>query len=471
MDKYTRLLKDSIIYFMGNMGSKIVSLLLVSFYTFTLSTEEYGSIDVTQTTIALIVPLTTLCIHEAVLRYTLKSRYDKDSVITNGILLLAVSVLIAVPATVLMSVLQVITGNIFIIVAIIACESLNTLLGQYCRGINKTKIYALAGVICTFVLAVSNIILLKVFHFGVDGYLLSIVFGYLASALILAFGSKVFKTVSLKKADIGLLKTMLKFSLPLIPNSIMWWVMNAADKYSILYICGNSANGLYAVAAKVPTIITTVTSIFMQAWQVSAIVESNSKEKSQFYSNVFNGLYVSLFMAVSLILLVLKPVIKIAIESSYYECWEIIPFLLLSAIFSSFSSFLGVNYTAMEKTGGASKTVCIGAVCNICLNIVLLKIIGLSGAALATALSFLVIWLLRIRDTKQFVQIDFQWKRFGATLLVVLAQIFLMFVLNDVMTLLAGIVCCVFIALINFPTIKILLRNLIRRGKKNANIT
>lgn len=456
---------------MGNMGSKIVSLLLVSLYTYTLSTEEYGRIDVTQTTIALIIPITTLCIHEAVLRYIIKSKYDSRAVISNGIFSVCVSVLISIPITIFMSLMNVMTGNIFIIIIIIACESFNTLLGQYCRGINRTKTYAMAGVICTFVLAISNIILLKVFHYGINGYLISIAIGYFVSALVLLLGSGLIKNISFKRIDIKLLKVMLKFSLPLIPNSIMWWVMNAADKYAILYICGSSANGLYAVAGKIPTVITTLTSIFMQAWQVSAIVESDSKEKSQFYSNVFEGLYVCLFMAVSLILFVLKPVIRIVIEASYYECWKVVPFLLLSAVFSSFSAFLGVNYTAMEKTGGASKTVCIGALFNICFNIILLKIAGLPGAAIATALSFLIIWILRIRDTRSFVRIAVKWRKFSLCLFLILVQIFVTFISNDLVTFIIGMIFSISILIINFSIIKAWLYTLLKRGRSNADIT
>lgn len=80
---------------------------------------------------------------------------------------------------------------------------------------------------------------------------------------ILVF-SDFFKVVSFKCIDKKILKMILKYSIPLVPNSLMWWIMAAGDKYIINYFLGDSANGIYSLALKIPQIINMVYSLFIQ---------------------------------------------------------------------------------------------------------------------------------------------------------------------------------------------------------------
>lgn len=466
MNKYKKLLGDSFIYLLGNIGSKVISVVMVSFYSFMLTPEQFGKIDITQTTISLMFPFVTLCIQEAVLRFCLKSNYSKSEILSNGISIVCCSAVVSIPLCLLMDVFHFIGGNVFLIIILVIVESIYTLFSQYCRGMNKVKLFAVAGMVFTLIMATSNIIFLKYIGLGIDGYFLSMISGYVVSIFILSIGGKLFKNIHFKLISKRTLGIMVRYSIPLIPNSIMWWMMNAADKYVIMLTLGNEANGIYAVAGKLPMILSTFTTIFMQAWQVSAISESDSKDRNVFYSKIFNGLASFLFIIISGILIILKPFLATVISSNYMDTWRYVPFLLFSTVFSSFSLFLGTNYTAMAKTGGAIKTTLVGGVLNVILNFILIYFIGLNGAAIATAISFFVVWMLRIWDTKQFVQIDIKWCKFIFSIALIGTQIACIYVFNNQVCAVFGVVVVAILLSINVGIIKDILRSFLKIGGK-----
>jgi len=464
LNKYVKLFGDSVVYFIGNIGSKVISVLIVSFYSFMLTPGEFGKIDVVQTTIALILPFVTLCIHEAILRFCIKSDYSESQILSNGVAILCLSVFGCVPLCILLNAFHVITGNVFLIILLVVFEGFNTLLNQYCRGINKVKLFAAAGIVLTFVMAAASVVFLKCLSLGISGYFLSIIVGYAVSIAILSIGTKIFGKIDIRAVDKKLLRLMIKYSVPLIPNSIMWWLMNAADKYVILLLLGPDANGLYAIAGKIPMLLSTLTTVFMQAWQISAISESDSGDKNDFYSIIFNGLSFFLLLIVSVIFTVLKPVLSVMISPSYTDVWKYVPFLLLSSVFSCFSAFLGTNYSAMAKTGGALKTTLVGGVLNVILNFVFISFAGLNGAAIATAISFLVVWIMRIIDTKEFVAIRINIVKMLISFMLIITQVFAIYMFNKYINVAVGFAVIVTMILMNKTFVMRAVKLIMKRG-------
>lgn len=284
-------------------------------------------------------------------------------------------------------------------------------------------LFAVNGIINALIILLASLLFLVWLDFGITGYLLSYIVGYTLSSLFLIIRGEVWKDISLKNVDLHISKEMIQYSIPLMPNSFMWWVINSANRYVITGFLGLSANGIFAVASKIPSLLNVVYSIFFQAWQMSAIEEYESKDKSKFYSNVFNVFSFLMFLATSVILLLLKILISILAEKSYFEAWKYVPFLLLGIVFSSFAGFLGTNYIAAKKTGGVFKTSVIGAIVNIVILLLLVPRIGINGAAIATMVSFFTIWILRVQDTKEYAEIRINWRKLILNLIVIFVQI------------------------------------------------
>ncbi|WP_419958035.1 polysaccharide biosynthesis C-terminal domain-containing protein [Psychrobacillus psychrotolerans] len=427
MNKYKKLVGNSIIFGIGNFGSKILLILLVPMYTHYLSAADYGTIDIITTTSTMLLPIISMSIYEAVLRFGMDKNESLQSVLTNALAITVIGILIALLIYPLLSYYNIFGGLLIYLYIILILEAFLSITAQYARAIGKVKIYAVNGIIKTLVLGISNVLLLVVFSQGIKGFFYSMIISNLISIAFYLIYTSVLKNIKLNKLNIKLTTNMLKYSIPLIPNSLMWWLMNASSRYFILFYRGVEVNGIFAASSKIPAILTIFTSIFSQAWQLSAIEEYNSESKSKFFNKIFNYYQAFLLIVTSAILVILKPLIKLAFAEEYILSWHYVPFLLLSVVFSSFSGFLGTNYIAAKETKGVFKTSVIGGCLSIILNIVLVPILGGVGAGISALISFLVIWILRVYDTKRYIDININVIKLVSSLFIISIQIIILF--------------------------------------------
>lgn len=423
LSTYKKLIGNSFIFAIGNLGSKLISILLVPLYTYYLTTSEYGTVDLITTTTSFLMPIISLSIFDAVLRFTMDKSQPTDSVFTNALVVTSIGSLMAILSYPILSYFNVFGDLIIFMYFILIIQAFQSLSAQFVRAIGEIKVFAFSGIAMTIVTGVMNIVLLVYLNMGIPGYLLAIVFSNLVSIIYLTMVGKTYKYVNLKKINKNLTKEMLVYCIPLIPNALMWWVMNASSRYFILFFVGASANGLFAVANKIPSLLSILNQIFFQAWQLSAIEEYDSKNKSNFYSEVFNYFSMSMFLGTSGILIVIKPVMSVLVATEFYHAWKYAPFLLLGVVFSSFSGFLGTNYIAAKKTGGVFKTSIIGGILNIVLNFIFIPLVGTNGASLSTMISFFVIWVIRVYDTKQFINMKLDLNILTTNILIIAMQI------------------------------------------------
>ncbi|MFT8929658.1 MAG: polysaccharide biosynthesis C-terminal domain-containing protein [Sporolactobacillus sp.] len=427
MSRYRKLALNSIIFAIGNLGSKLVGLFLVPLYTFFLTKQQYGSVDLLTTTYSLLLPIVTLSIHEAVLRFTMDKDYSKTAVLNNGLMLVLIGYSVGWLLFPIFHSFFPFQQYLIYFFIMLLLASINMTLTNFLRANNQILLFALLGIVSSITMLIATFFLLVYCHLGIPGYLFSFVISDAVSIIAILLFGKVCPLLSFSSVSITYMKQMIRYSVPLIPNTIMWWVMGVSDRYLILYMIGIGANGLYAVANKIPSVLSVVSTIFFQAWQLSAIEENQSESKSHFYSTIFALLSAILFAGTSLILVGLKPLIHWIIAPQFYQSWRYVPFLLLGVIFSSFTSFIGTNYIAAKKTSGAFQTSLIGAAVNSGANMLLIPLMGTNGASFATMLSFLVIWLLRVWDTRHFVQIHIRKRSFIGSLCLLFVQIILLY--------------------------------------------
>jgi O-antigen/teichoic acid export membrane protein len=427
MNRYKKLAFNSVVFAVGNLGSKLISLLLIPLYTYYLTTPQYGTVDLMTTTLGLFVPIFTLSVYDAVLRFVMDKSHDKATVLNNALALSIIGYLLALLMYPLFKVVFPFEHYLLYFYLFLFTSSANSSLMQFIRANEQVKFFASVGIVSSVVILIGNVLFLIIFHLGVIGYLMSLIIADVVSMLLLFSIGGIHKYLSVFHVNLRLLKEMLVYSTPLIPNALMWWVMGVSDRYIITFFIGVGANGLYAVANKIPSILNMVNSIFIQAWQMSAIEEAHSQSKSQFYSNVFNILVTVMFVGTSLLLLLLKLIMQLVISPDFYDAWKFVPFLLLGVVFSSFSGFLGTNYIAAKNTVGVFRTSIIGAVVNVAVNFALIPIIGTNGASISTMLSFFVIWIIRVAETKSFVKIHFEIKNLIGNLLMISLQIFIIY--------------------------------------------
>lgn len=431
MNIYKKLINNSLIFAVGNLGSKLIVIFLVPLYTYYLTTSEFGLVDLLTATISLLLPIFTLSVSDAVLRFVMDKNYDKQAVLINSLVVILIGFILLITVYPILIIIIPFDDYILYFYVLMLSQSIFITLTQFIRAKGMFKLFAVSGIVNALILLIFNILFLAIIKMGIFGYLLSLIVAFTLSNLFVCFAGQVKRDLDFKKVNTKLLKEMLKYSIPLMPNAIMWWVMGLSDRYIVTYFLGASANGLYAVANKIPSLLSMANGIFFQAWQMSAIEEAESKDKSIFFTNVFNVFSIFMLALTSFILVNLKILMGFFVSRDFYLSWQYVPFLLLGVVFSSFSGFLGTNYIAAKRTSGVFKTSILGAIVNIVLNIILIPIIGINGASIGTMLSFGVIWILRINDTKEFVSIKINVSKLLLTLSTIITQIFVLYINCD----------------------------------------
>jgi O-antigen/teichoic acid export membrane protein len=240
---------------------------------------------------------------------------------------------------------------------------------------------------------------------GAEGMIISMALANFICGLYLFIRLKLYKLIDLKLTDKKLLKDMYKYSIPLIPNSVSWWIVNVSDRTIISFILGSGANGLYAISNKFPTIISSLTGVFNLSWSESAALHINSKDRDEFFSDVFNTI-MKLFTAMGIGMIACMPfVFPLLINTKYNDAYNYIPYLVLGSVFNVAICLYSQIYLAKKLSKQVASTAVIGAVINILINIVFIKYIGLYAAAISTAISYFVMMAYRHIDLKKYVNI------------------------------------------------------------------
>lgn len=144
---------------------------------------------------------------------------------------------------------------------------------------------------------------------------------------------------------------MLRYCVPLIPTAAFWWVTSVSDRYMITAQLGSAANGIYAVSAKLPTILTVLSSVFMEAWLFSAVTEQQegSEAHLQFYGSVWKTFVAGMVLSASGVIAFSRLAVRILAEEEFFSAWQFVPVLCLAMVFASFSTFLSSVYVVSKK--------------------------------------------------------------------------------------------------------------------------
>lgn len=469
MNQYKKLGKNVALITLGNFASKIMSFFLIPLYTAVLTTSEYGTADLMTTTINLLSPFLTLLISEAVMRFALDQGKDRRQVFSIGLIITIAGFVVMLLCSPVVLLSKNIRPFFLYFLLYYFFTTIHTLTSQFVKGIEKVGVYSISGVLQTVCFISCNIFFLLVIKIGVNGYLLSLIISNIFASIILWIGGGLSNyLVSVSKIDMNLLKEMLSYSIPMIPNSLSWWISNSSDKYITTFFCGVAVTGVYSVSQRIPSLFSTISTIFMGAWQISAIEDFGSEKSRKFYSNIYNQYSVFNIIVVSGLILGCRILAKILFSNDFYIGWKYVPILLFAYLFFALSSFLGTIYTSAKKTKMLFLSTMIAAVINIVLNIILIPIFEAQGAAVATFFSYFLVWLVRLIDTRKIIKLDINIKNDMMSYLLIIIQIVVMLLDIKYSFFISGIIFLV-ICILNRVFLKQIIEHLITFFKRRAN--
>lgn len=244
-------------------------------------------------------------------------------------------------------------------------------------------------------------------------------------------------------------KELLAYGIPFIPMLLMEWLLSSMDKWSIKIFNDFSETGIYGSAMQIMTIILTVKITFVAFWSPVAMekYEKDEEECKDFFADMFDRVQF-LCMCAAFMLTIFRGVIVLILGKDYREAVSIIPFLTLMPILSIMFEMTGqgVKFTGKIKYFNYASLAAI--ICNLIGNTLLVPRYKGIGAALATAVTYIVYFSIGTYYSKKCYPVRYRMKEFVISLLLYSAYAGYATVTKDnVITAFAGIaalaVCCV----------------------------
>jgi len=390
-------LNGTVVYFIGSALTQVMSLVLLRFVTGKISADEYGFYNLIVTVDNLITPIFTLQIGDALFRYFIKAEdgEEKKRLYTNAMLIVYIGGFIMAAGFIVFHLINPI-NHIFWVIVYMLSTNLYNLYSKIIRSMGKNKAFATLGFVKTMIYLVLQMVLL--FGFGLGGETLFI--SVSVSTFIAIFAIEIFirphKYFSFKHTSLSTVKYMVRFSGPLIPNTLLWWLCSSVNSIIVTARLGLDINGIYAVSNKFSNILIMVTHVFSMAWQESAIKEYDKEDFKKFQTETFNSYIVMVLSGVAMLIPFVNLVMPHMIDESYHSAIQYVPFLLIATGFSTFSGYAAQILSAKEKSKSVMVSSIFGMIANVICVVAMVNFFGLWSAVWGTLISNVILTVVRI---------------------------------------------------------------------------
>lgn len=400
--RYKRLGKNTLLVFLGKAGSSIIGMLMLPFYTHWLSTDEYGTTDLITTYAAILMGFVSCCVADSIFVFP-KNADDKGKAryYSSGYLFVALTTLLFSALFAGLYYLSSRQGwggtffdRIWFILAFAVCQFIQQYSQSFTRSIDKMQVFSITGIIYTASIALLSFVLLP--RYGLNGYLYAMIAANLISSAFSIVASGSYRYLSFRAYDRQSLLELLKYGIPLIPNGLMWWLVNGLNRPIMEANLGLDALGIYAVANKFPGLLSALVAIFSTAWGITMLEEFGKPDFNRFFNRTVRALFFIMTIGGCIITALSKVVIYVFAADAYFEAWKYVPVLTLSVVLQNLSSIIGGVFMAEKKSKYFFYSSLWGAIASVVATVIGIRYWGLQGAAIAVAFSFFVMAISRI---------------------------------------------------------------------------
>lgn len=470
MNKEKQLAKNTAIISIGKVATQLITFFLLPLYTKLLTTEEYGIVDLLNSLVVFILPIVTLQVEQAVFRFLIDNReneIEKKKILTTTFIQ---TLLQFVLLCVIYAFIQNYIDNeykIFLVLNIFA-HMISAMCLQISRGLGNNKDYTISSFIISTVNVVLNIVLIAFVNIGAYGLLLANFISNCLGGIYIIIKQKIYRYIDFKFINVELLKEMLRYSLPLIPNALSWWVVNVSDRLIVSYYLGTGMNGIYTAANKFSSAYITIYNIFNLTWTESLAMSINSKDNEQFINKIIHIIFI-LFSSICIGIIAVMPfVFPIMIDDKFSEGYFQIPILMLGSLLNVLAALISAIYVAKKMSSKLAKTTMIAAIINIVTNILLIKHIGLYAASISTCIAYFVVLVYRYIDIRKYINIKFDTKTVIGTCIAILLIFVAYYINNFLFNVIALIITILFCIALNKKNITFIY-NFIRKKVFKVN--
>ena len=408
--KTVRLLKNVIYVFLGSISVKIVQILMIPYYTRCFQPDQFGIIDLLTVYTTMLIAVCVCNIYDAVFIFPHgKSKSIQTAYFSTGLIFGAAALTITAGLALILRQagyyfhLKNIFFQYIMTIWLVLCTTfLQNYIQQFARGSDKMIVYVLCGVVHAVSLA--GLALFLIPRWGLRGYITAMTAAPLAAGVFGFLAGRMHRFFSFRAFRKDLLKAMLQFSVPLIPATFLWWLINSSNRPIIENFFGLASVGIFAIAAKLPGIMNMMYAIFQNAWQVSVVEEYRKTDYERYYNTVFYLLFSFLTVLSCGVAVFARPMIRFFTTEEYYQAWQYIPALTLAIVFSNGAGFVGTNFTARKEGKYFFYSSIICMIMNVILNFLLIPLFSLWGCTVSICLSCLILFLSRVYYARNFVR-------------------------------------------------------------------
>ncbi len=406
----SKFVNDIGIYAIGNLGSKLVTFLLMPFYTYFISPDEYGYYDICFMVITFLMPFIMLQFKDSVFRFLVDAGDDKERKQISSIAcrLMCRSSLVFIIIGVLVGFFMPIKYAMLVILLAISMSFYDVAI-QVVRGLGHTKTFVSTGIIASFLICLSGILFVMILDMGVPGIFYSNILARILAILYMEIRLHVFgKYISFRLVlDKNKIKSLLKYSLPLIPATLLMWVISSSNRFVIQASLGLEENGLFSVINKFVAILETFVYIFYQAWQETALRQYSSYDRDKFFSGIFNGFAYVVAALVIVISFGLKLNYGWLVDDAYYASVKYLFLIFVAKGLNAFCMFYELGYQCTKKTAKVLPGLMMAAGVNVALNFALVDPFGIYGIIVSMIVAYAILLLYRVYDTRKMFHVSF----------------------------------------------------------------
>lgn len=405
--RQAQLAKNTVILTVGRICTQCISFFLLPLYTAILDPSDYGIVDLVSTYVALIMPICNWQMDMGLFRYMLDVRNDPNQ---QKRMVSSVTNLNHFQTAVFLGLYFVIQFFVHseykIFLAIEVCLNIyNMTMMQTSRGLGRNDIYSVASFISASSLVGLNVLFIAVLRMGALGLFYGSILSKMLTNLYLYIALRYWKYYSVRIFDRRLLKEIIRYSLPLIPNQLAWWVVGASDRVVVSHVLGVAQNGIFTVASKFSTMYITFYNIFNLAWTESCAIHINDDDGENYLSDVISTMF-SLFSAICIGIIACMPFLfPLLINESYQAAYPQIPILMYAVLCQSVVGLVSVVYTAKKMSSVLAKTSFWIALINLSADLLLIRFVGLYAASFSTLVAYGAMVIYRCYDVQKYVHI------------------------------------------------------------------
>ena len=458
-----------IIISFGTVLPRLAAFITLPILTAELTKKEYGMHDNISTLVSLFLPVVTLQIQTAAFRFLIDYRGDEKK--TNQVL--SNIICFVIPTSIVsLGILYLCMFKIDPLLRLVIClyfyfDIMLRTLQQIVRGMSNNKLYSVSSVLESLLNLGLVVATVKMGKMGLMGVIISIAVADFVAVVIILARENIFGRIKFSYVSKKMLKEMLAYSWPMIPNALSIWVLKFSDRMVLTLCWGTATNAIYAAATKIPSVLNVVQNSFTFAWQENASIVSEDEDADRYYSNMFDSIYTFLAGMLALLIAATPIMFKILIKGNYEEAYYQMPILFMGTFFSCITAFLGGIYVAKKKTKSVGITTVVCAVINLAIDLIFVKQIRVYAASISTLVSYMALAIFRMIDVQKFQKIEYNIRKIVFYLAALSGMCILCFVNNFYINILNFVIGCLFALITNRKMISGML-NMIKKKRGKA---